>query len=1262
MDENHKNEVQSNQIISSENKINNPNNTNKNEQKLKEKEIKIGNYIIKKTLGKGTFAKVKLAIQLPKRNKVAIKIIEKRRLQEEDDIIRLKREFEMLTQFNNPNVISVSEIFESNNAYFTVMEFCEGGELFNYIVENKLLSEEKAAFFYYQLINGLEYIHSLGIVHRDLKPENLLLTSDHILKIIDFGLSNYYNKNNNKLLETPCGSPCYASPEMLSGDGYDGFKIDIWATGIILFAMLCGYLPFDHKDNDKLFKKILQCKINYPKNLSSDSKDLIKKILVPNPRKRISIPEIKEHPFYLKGKEIFENNFSVLQLSRESSTSSFKTSEEIFIDSSNSNNNKFFMHEFNHKSQNLFIHMPDFSLKNYCYIKKTKSKSFEKFELVEYNIKKFMTKVMKNKKKEKHDFMKQIQKERHYLKNCLDENNCFLTFSYSAIYTVENIYELCEKIIKQYKQEQRSKIKNKFEKNKLLMNNFHKIKNQKINENITKEKAKDKQIFLSSDINIYNDTNDEKEKIITKSNIDKQIKTEVLQNQKKNNNLNDLIKQKISYLKKKQKNKTNLTGQNIKVNIKRATPIKFWINELLIKQKKLSKINKIPKKIKVKIEQNSKNAQGTIPKIQKIKNLLNLINQQSNKPNINIINKQNIIHHHTTNITNLSKTNYYSNIIINNSKRSYEDKNNSYSPNMVRTSNNTMNKPNEKKQTKDYLKKIKTISLEEIKNPKLSSNLKKKIVLDNNNNTFKKINKQNIKSTNTNDFNTLVVQEGDKINGNITSREKKPLNQLNNIRIKVFQNEKNKSKLNQNINKFNLTTIINNKTNIKNFLKNKENISLEYSLGNSKNLDLTNNDKTNNYFNAYINFNNSLDNPQNDYYRRKNFEKITKKKLNLNLNHLDKFINNKNNYYLDNNIFNYTDRNLIYNSHSKKLKNIKKTNLFKNQNNNLIKTKLNLKELLTIPNQQKKDNSMTINYYHQQYQTQRDKNPHFTITNSKNNKKFYNYAHTLGAKDDILSTSERNNIWNMTSNQIFANYLSKINTKFLRNKKCFLNIKKNTNSNYINKNNMTSDNIKFNKGPLKIKKFLNTIQNQNKIHDTYFKIIDDKDKINSTIISNNNGGIDTTKIKRKKINLNPNIINNNANNLNKAKIASRFNFLKDKIDFYRNKKLLFNNRSIEIKTETNKKFYNQNPLIKEKKNNEKIKKNINNKSISIHNIINNSNLLNLKDYHYNLFNTEINSNKNEKNNPINFSQTVGGGKYIHLGGVNLNTKKKIVYK
>ena len=1252
MDENPKNELKSVQISSSKIKTN-------NNKEQKEKDIKIGNYIIKKTLGKGTFAKVKLAIQLPKKNKVAIKIIEKRILQEEDDIIRLKREFEMLTQFNNPNVISVTEIFESDSAYFTVMEFCEGGELFNYIVENKVLSEEKAAFFYYQLINGLEYIHSLGIVHRDLKPENLLLTSEHILKIIDFGLSNYYTKNDKQLLETPCGSPCYASPEMLSGEGYDGFKIDIWATGIILFAMLCGYLPFDHKDNNKLFKKILECKIIYPKNLSTDSKDLIKRILVPNPRRRISIPEIKEHPFYLKGKEIFENNFSILQISRESSNSSLNNSEEIYIDSSNSNN-KFLWYELNHKSHNLFINMSDFSLKNFCYIKNIKSRSFEKLGMFGSNIKKFINKIKKKKKKEKQEFMKQIEKERHYLKKYLDKNSSLLTFNYSTMNTTQNMDELCEKIINQYKKEQRSKIKNKFEKNNLLKNNFHKINNQKINENNNKTNNKNKKIFLSNDYNIFNNTNDENEKTITKSNnIDKQIKTEVLQNQKKNDNLKDLFKQKISNLNKKQKNKTNLFNQNIKVNIRKTTPINFLFNELFIKQKKLSKINKLPKNIKQKIEQNPKINKVNKQKIEKIKNLLNIINQQSNKPNINIINKQNIIHHHTTNITNLTKTNYYSNIILNNSKNSHEDKENSFSQNIARLSNNILHKSNEKKQTKDYLKKISTKSLEDIKKSKIKSNLKDKVVSVNN--TIKKINSKQIKNINSNDIKTLRIQNGDKIYDNLNIREKKPLNQLKNIQIKVYQNAKNMPKMNQNNNIFNLTTnIINNNKN--KFLKHKENISLEYSLRNSKNLDLTNNDKTNNYLKPYININNSLDNPKNDYYRKKNFEKLGKKKLNLNLNYLDKFINNKNNYYLDNNIFNYTDRNIKCNSNSKKLNYLKKYNLFKKQNNNIKHPKLNLKELLTLPNQQKKDNFTSINYFRQQCPTQRDNFPQLTIKNSKNNKNIYKYAYNFHSKEDIMQSSDRNNIWNMTSNQIFTNYLNKINTKFLRNKKCFLNIKRNTNSNYINKNNMTSDNIKFNKVTSKIKKALNTIQNSNKIHESYFKIIDDNDKKNSTIISNNNRGIETTRIERKKINhLNHNIINENASNFNRTKIDSKFNLLKHKKDFFRNNKNLFNNKTTEIKTDNNNKFYNPNALINIQKNIEKNKKNINNKSVNFQNFTNNSNLLNLKNYQHYVLNTEINSNNNEKNNGINFSQTVRNNKLLQLNKIN-HIKTKKIYK
>ena len=274
-------------------------------------EYKIGDYIIKKTLGKGTFGKVKLGIHIPSGDKVAIKILEHSKIKEKDDEIRVKREFEMIQIFNHPNVILVTEIFAYRDSYYIVMDYCEGGELFNYIVRKRSLSEKEASFFYYQIINGLEYIHNLGIVHRDLKPENLLLSRDLTLKIIDFGLSNYFDK---KLLSTPCGSPCYASPEMVSGNKYNGFKIDIWSTGIILYAMLCGYLPFEDKDNDVLFAKILKCKLDLPRHLSDDSKDLIRRILVTDPDKRITIKEIKRHPFFLKGKDFYNREFSVRKI------------------------------------------------------------------------------------------------------------------------------------------------------------------------------------------------------------------------------------------------------------------------------------------------------------------------------------------------------------------------------------------------------------------------------------------------------------------------------------------------------------------------------------------------------------------------------------------------------------------------------------------------------------------------------------------------------------------------------------------------------------------------------------------------------------------------------------------------------------------------------------------------------------------------------------------------------------------------------------
>ena len=256
------------------------------------------------TLGKGTFSVVKLGINKKTNDKVAIKILEKNKIKNSNDLTRLKREIHILRTFSHMNIIKTYEIKENKNNYFLIMEYCNHGELYNQIIQNKKLSEKEASYYYYQLINGLEYIHSNGIVHRDLKPENLLIGKSNILKIIDFGLSNFFNGQN--LLKTPCGSPCYVSPEMVSGKRYNGFYIDIWSTGIILYGMLCGFLPFEDENNSILFKKIEECNIHYPDFLSKNCKSLLKSILVKDYNKRIKISEIKKHPFFLEGKEYFK--------------------------------------------------------------------------------------------------------------------------------------------------------------------------------------------------------------------------------------------------------------------------------------------------------------------------------------------------------------------------------------------------------------------------------------------------------------------------------------------------------------------------------------------------------------------------------------------------------------------------------------------------------------------------------------------------------------------------------------------------------------------------------------------------------------------------------------------------------------------------------------------------------------------------------------------------------------------------------------------
>ena len=256
-------------------------------------------YTFIKDIGEGNFGKVKLSIMNSTKEKYAIKILDKEKLKSQTKSTKYN-EIQIISRLKHPNIIYVEKILEDEKNYYIIMEYCEKGELFDYIVEKERLNPIEASMFFYQLINGVSYIHKQGFAHRDLKPENLLLTKDKILKIIDFGLCHDFN--NKKFLKTKCGSPSYAAPEILKGFPYDGFKTDIWCCGIILYAMLCGYLPFDGDDNQEIFQSIVECEPEFPDFLEDDSINLLIWLLDPEPKDRITIHEIKNHPFYLKGK------------------------------------------------------------------------------------------------------------------------------------------------------------------------------------------------------------------------------------------------------------------------------------------------------------------------------------------------------------------------------------------------------------------------------------------------------------------------------------------------------------------------------------------------------------------------------------------------------------------------------------------------------------------------------------------------------------------------------------------------------------------------------------------------------------------------------------------------------------------------------------------------------------------------------------------------------------------------------------------------
>lgn len=255
-------------------------------------------YEIYETIGSGGFAKVKLGRHILTGEKVAIKIMSKKDLG--DDLPRVKLEIEAMKNLSHQHICRLYQVIETSTQIFMVIEYCPGGELFDYIIAKDRLSEEETRVFFRQIVSAIAYVHSQGYAHRDLKPENLLIDADHNLKLIDFGLCARPKGGLSYELMTCCGSPAYAAPELIQGKAYIGSEADVWSMGVLLFALLCGYLPFDDDNCMVLYRKITRGKYDNPHWLSPGSILLLNQMMQVEPKRRLTVRQLLDHPWVLK--------------------------------------------------------------------------------------------------------------------------------------------------------------------------------------------------------------------------------------------------------------------------------------------------------------------------------------------------------------------------------------------------------------------------------------------------------------------------------------------------------------------------------------------------------------------------------------------------------------------------------------------------------------------------------------------------------------------------------------------------------------------------------------------------------------------------------------------------------------------------------------------------------------------------------------------------------------------------------------------------
>uniref|UniRef100_A0A7S1TJ88 non-specific serine/threonine protein kinase n=1 Tax=Compsopogon caeruleus TaxID=31354 RepID=A0A7S1TJ88_9RHOD len=264
---------------------------------------RVGNYYLFETLGEGAFGKVKLGVHESTGEQVAVKIMDKKYIRASEMAMNVRREIAIMKALKHRNIVEMKQVLSSATKLYIIMELVTGGELFTKILKEGKIEERLARKYFQQLVDGVDYCHRRGICHRDLKPENLLIdeaTGD--LKITDFGLSTIRGgvESAEELLHTQCGSPNYCAPEILSSAkaGYSGQRVDVWSCGIVLFAILAGYLPFYDEDTKNLYRMIREDDVRFPRKFPVGARDLVKQLLNKDPDRRMTLAECRKHPWF----------------------------------------------------------------------------------------------------------------------------------------------------------------------------------------------------------------------------------------------------------------------------------------------------------------------------------------------------------------------------------------------------------------------------------------------------------------------------------------------------------------------------------------------------------------------------------------------------------------------------------------------------------------------------------------------------------------------------------------------------------------------------------------------------------------------------------------------------------------------------------------------------------------------------------------------------------------------------------------------------